>query len=179
MHCCIGAPSEPCVPLVAAHGSSKPIWPYGFDRAAIDPGTGTVVAKSEFADWPMLAQLSKLGVAFHMGYLFGIVNQILLAALAIGLLCVIVWAYRMWWQRRPTRTDRTALLGAPPARGAWRQTHPVVAVLAVLVAAAVGWALPVLGVTLAAFLLIDLIIGGVHRWRARQTIPTSPAPAQS
>jgi hypothetical protein len=24
MHCCIGAPSDPCVPLVAAYGSSKP-----------------------------------------------------------------------------------------------------------------------------------------------------------
>jgi plastocyanin domain-containing protein len=42
------------------------------------------------------------------------VNQILLAALALGLLCVIVWGYRMWWQRRPTRADRRALAGTPP-----------------------------------------------------------------
>ena len=81
-------------------------WPVGLDRLAVDPATSTVVARSDFADWPLLAKLSKLGVQAHMGVLFGMVNQILLAALAIGLLCVIVWGYRMWWQRRPTRTGR-------------------------------------------------------------------------
>ncbi|MEJ3748092.1 PepSY domain-containing protein [Actinomycetes bacterium KLBMP 9797] len=154
-----------------------PAWPVGYDRAAIDPGTGAVTARSDFADWPLLAQLSKLGVAFHMGYLFGLVNQILLAALAVGLLCVIVWGYRMWWQRRPTRADRAAPLGAPPARGAWRQVHPAVLVVGLLVAAFVGWALPLLGVTLAAFLVFDLIVGLVRRRRAARAVPTSPAPA--
>ncbi|HEY0698746.1 MAG TPA: PepSY-associated TM helix domain-containing protein, partial [Micromonospora sp.] len=55
-------------------------WPVHLDRAAIDPATGAVVARSDFADWPLLAQLSKLGVQAHMGRLFGLVNQILLAA---------------------------------------------------------------------------------------------------
>jgi uncharacterized iron-regulated membrane protein len=148
-----------------------PAWPYGWDRAAIDPATGTVVAKSEFADWPVLAQLSKLGVAFHMGFLFGLVNQILLAALAIGLLCVIVWGYRMWWQRRPIRADRAAPLGAPPARGSWRQAHPVAVVSVLVIAVAVGWALPLLGVTLAAFLVFDLLLGRLRSWRARRARP--------
>jgi uncharacterized iron-regulated membrane protein len=58
-----------------------------------------------------MAKLSKLGVQAHMGYQFGLANQLLLAALALGLLCVIVWGYRMWWQRRPTRTDRRAIVG--------------------------------------------------------------------
>lgn len=150
-----------------------PAWPYGWDRVAVDPATGTVVAKSEFADWPLLAQLSKLGVAFHMGFLFGIVNQVLLVALATGLLCVIVWGYRMWWQRRPTRTDRAAPLGAPPARGAWREAHPAAVAVLLLVAVAVGWALPLLGLTLAAFLVLDLILGGVRRGRARRAV-TAP-----
>jgi uncharacterized iron-regulated membrane protein len=126
-----------------------------------------VVDRSDFADWPVLAQLSKLGVRFHMGYLFGIVNQILLAALAVGLLCVIVWGYRMWWQRRPTRADRAAPLGAPPARGAWRQVHPAVLVVVIAVVAFVGWAMPLLGVTLAGFLVLDLVIGIARRRRAR------------
>lgn len=170
----ISPPAEPGTAWTVVQ--DDPVWPYGWDRAAVDPATGTVLATSEFADWPLLAQLSKLGVAFHMGDLFGVVNQIVLAALAIGLLCVIVWAYRMWWQRRPTRADRTALLGAPPARGAWRQAHPLVAVLALILAVAVGWALPVLGGTLAAFLLFDLALGGVRRWRTRRAVPTSPPP---
>ncbi|MDQ7906100.1 PepSY domain-containing protein [Phytohabitans sp. ZYX-F-186] len=165
-------PAEPGAAWVVAQ--DDPSWPTGWDRAAIDPATGAVVARSDFADWPLLAQLAKLGVAFHMGFLFGLLNQLLLAALAIGLLCVIVWGYRMWWQRRPTRADRAALLGTPPARGAWRRTHPAAAVAALLVAVAVGWALPMLGVTLAAFLLVDLILGAARRRRAGRAVPTSP-----
>jgi uncharacterized iron-regulated membrane protein len=80
-----------------------------------------------------MARLSKLGVQAHMGYLFGLANQLLLAALALGLLCVIVWGYRMRWQRRPTRADRRALVGTPPARGGWWRLHP--AVLAAVVEA--------------------------------------------
>ena len=77
-----------------------------------------------------------------MGYLFGLANQLLLAALAVGLLCVIVWGYRMWWQRRPTRADRRAPVGTPPDRGTWRHLHPVLLVAGVVVIAAIGWALP-------------------------------------
>jgi uncharacterized iron-regulated membrane protein len=49
-----------------------------------------------------------------MGDFFGLANQLLLAALAIGLITVIIWGYRMWWQRRPTRNGNRALVGAPP-----------------------------------------------------------------
>lgn len=172
----ISPPAEPGTAWTVVE--DDPTWPYGWDRAAVDPATGTVVGSSKFADWPLLAQLSKLGVAFHMGYLFGIVNQILLAVIAVGLLCVLVWGYRMWWQRRPTRADRAAPLGAPPARGAWRRASPVAGGLVVLTAVAIGWALPLLGVTLVAFLVIDLIIGGARSRRARRAVPTSPAPGR-
>jgi uncharacterized iron-regulated membrane protein len=133
-------------------------WPVGLDRIAVDPATATVVARSDFADWPVLAQLTKLGVQAHMGVLFGPVNQILLAALAIGLLCVILWGYRMWWQRRPTRTDRPALAGTPPTRGAWLGLPAWAVVAGVPVVFAIGWALPLFGIPLAAFLLIDALL---------------------
>ena len=42
---------------------------------------------------------------------------------------------------------------------------------------AIGWALPEFGVSLLAFLAVDLIVGAVNRRRASQTVPTSPAPA--
>ncbi|MGX7672532.1 PepSY-associated TM helix domain-containing protein [Plantactinospora sp. DSM 117369] len=173
----VSPPAGPGTAWVVAQ--DDPSWPYGWDRVAVDPATGSIVARSDFADWPLLAQLSKLGVAFHMGFLFGIVNQILLAALAVGLLCVIVWGYRMWWQRRPTRADRRAPLGAPPGRGAWRQAHPLAVIVVLAIAVAVGWALPMLGVTLGAFLVIDLVLGVVQRRRARRVVPTSPAPVRS
>ncbi|MDG9675813.1 PepSY domain-containing protein [Micromonospora sp. DH14] len=154
-------------------------WPVAKDRVAVDPATGTVTARSDFADWPLLAQLSGLGIQAHMGILFGLVNQILLAALALGLLCVIVWGYRMWWQRRPTRADRRAIAGTPPARGGVRGLPLWALLIGVPVIAAIGWALPLFGLTLLAFLVIDVVIGAVSRRRRPAAVPTSPAPAGS
>ena len=149
-------------------------WPVGWDRVAVDPGAGTVTARSDFADWPLLAKLSALGIQAHMGVLFGLVNQILLAALAIGLLCVIVWGYRMWWQRRPTRVDRRALVGVPPARGALRGLPWWVLVAGVPLVAALGWALPWFGVTLLGFLAVDVALGLAARRRAdRRQVPSA------
>lgn len=97
---------------------TRNLWPVGRDSVAVDASAGKVVDRVDFADWPVLAKLTRWGINAHMGTLFGLANQILLAVLAIGLTCMTVWGYRMWWQRRPTRADRRALLGTPPARGA-------------------------------------------------------------
>ncbi|WP_311445684.1 PepSY-associated TM helix domain-containing protein [Frankia nepalensis] len=142
-------------------------WPVRFDAVAVDPTGQKITDRVDYADWPTPAKLTRLGINAHMGTLFGLANQILLAALAIGLLCVIVWGYRMWWQRRPTRADRTRPVGTPPARGAWRHLPPWALAVGVVVAAAVGWALPLLGLSLAAFLVIDLAAGPLTRARAR------------
>lgn len=170
----IGVPEDTATAWTVAQVDNT--WPVHLDRAAIDPITGTIVARSDFANWPLLARLSKLGVQAHMGRLFGVVNQILLAALALGLLCVIVWGYRMWWQRRPTRAGRRAVAGTPPARGAWRTIPAWAIVLGVPVVFAVGWAIPLFGIPLAAFLIIDVIAGAVRR-RRDQPAPASSAPA--
>ncbi|MEV4512334.1 PepSY domain-containing protein [Dactylosporangium sp. NPDC049525] len=143
------------------------VWPVHLDRIAVDPIAGTVTDRSDFADWPLLAQLTKLGIQAHMGKLFGPANQVLLAALAIGLLCVIVWGYRMWWQRRPTRAGRRAVAGPPPARGAWRRLRLPLLLAGIVVVAAIGWALPAFGVTLVAFLVLDVAAGAVQRSRRR------------
>ncbi|MFF0154510.1 PepSY-associated TM helix domain-containing protein [Micromonospora sp. NPDC005203] len=154
-------------------------WPVAKDRIAVDPATSTVTARSDFADWPLLAQLSGLGVQAHMGLLFGLVNQILLAALVLGLLCVIVWGYRMWWQRRPTRTDRRALAGTRPARGVVRGLPLPALLIGATVVVAVGWALPLFGLTLLAFLVVDVVAGAMFRRRRPAQAPTSSAPAGS
>jgi uncharacterized iron-regulated membrane protein len=152
-------------------------WPVRKDSVAVDPATGTITDRVDFADWPVLAKLSSLGIDAHMALLFGPVNQILLALLAAGLLCTIVWGYRMWWQRRPTRAGRRVPVGCPlGVRGAWQQLPAWGIVAGVPLVLAVGWALPVFGVTLLAFLAIDLIAGAVQG-RRRRTAPTSPAPA--
>jgi uncharacterized iron-regulated membrane protein len=89
----------------------------------------------------------------------------LLATTAIGLLTMIFWGYRMWWQRRPTRADRRAPFGHPPPRGTWRELPRPVLFLGIPAVLLVGWALPLLGITLLAFLLIDAAAAVLRRRR--------------
>ncbi len=151
------------------------LWPVGRDSVAVD-STGKIVERIDFADWPFLAKITQWGIYAHMGQLFGLANQFLLAALALGLICVIVWGYRMWWQRRPTRADRRALTGAAPAGGNWTglPTWSIAVGLPLLFAA--GWFLPLFGIPLVAFLALDLIVTTVRRRRG-PAVPISPAPA--
>jgi uncharacterized iron-regulated membrane protein len=74
-----------------------------------------------------------------MGRLFGLANQILLATVAVGLAAIIIWGYRMWWQRRPTRADRRAPVGTPPARGTWQNLPAWACTAPEPVARAVSW----------------------------------------
>lgn len=141
-------------------------WPVRLDQVAVDPHSGEVTSRVDWADHPLLAKLSSLGVRAHMGTLFGLANQMVLAIVALGLTAGIVLGYRMWWQRRPTRADRRATVGRAPVRGAWRRLpRPALAWAAPLVIA-VGWAFPLLGWSLLAFLLLDALLGLLHRRRA-------------
>ena len=97
-----------------------------------------------------------------MGLLFGLTNQSALAALAIGLITMILLGYRMWWLRRPTRGS-DAWFGRPPARGAWRRLPGRFLAPAVLLVAALGYLLPLFGVPLLVFLAVDLGVGAFRR----------------
>ncbi|MEV0374481.1 PepSY domain-containing protein [Streptomyces sp. NPDC050636] len=141
------------------------VWPVHLDQVAVDAGTREVTAHNRWSDYPLLAKFTKLGIQLHMGVLFGLANQLVLAAIAVGVLFITAWGYRMWWQRRPTREDRSAALGKPPVRGAWRQLPLPVLLLGIPAVAAVGWALPVLGVTVLGFLVVDVAVGLVQRYR--------------
>ncbi|MEU0405111.1 PepSY domain-containing protein [Streptomyces sp. NPDC006197] len=141
------------------------VWPVHYDQVTVDTSKGEVTARTRWADYPLLAKLSKLGVQGHMGVLFGIANQIVLAVVALGLILITFWGYRMWWQRRPTREDRAALLGKAPARGTWRRLPLPALAVGIPAVAALCWALPVLGCTLLAFLAVDVIAGLVRRGR--------------
>ncbi|MFZ2526901.1 MAG: PepSY domain-containing protein [Rhodococcus sp. (in: high G+C Gram-positive bacteria)] len=139
-------------------------WQFTTDAVAVDGTTGTVTDVNRFADWPLAAQLTSWGIALHMGLLFGLLNQLALLALAIALVTVIVRGYLLWWQRRPTRGERR--MGRPPVRGAWRRIHPAAAVAVVAAAVAVGWVVPLLGLSLLGFLLVDAAVAGTRRLRA-------------
>lgn len=141
------------------------LWPVRLDQAAVDPHSGEITARVDWADHPVLAKLSTLGVRAHMGTLFGLANQIVLAVIALGLTVGIVLGYRTWWQRRPTRGDRRALAGRAPARGAWRLLPWPALAVAMPLTVAVGWAFPLLGWSLLAFLLLDALLGLIHQRR--------------
>ncbi|MGW5877468.1 PepSY-associated TM helix domain-containing protein [Nocardiopsis terrae] len=138
-------------------------WPTRADSAAVAQDTAEVTDVVRFADHPLMAKLSRWGVDAHMGVLFGVPNQILLTAVAGGLVWVIVLGYRMWWQRGPVRAG-TAGPGRPYPRGSFLAlSWPLRAAVVVFLAAA-GWAMPVLGASLALFLLVDTVAG---RWGRR------------
>lgn len=141
--------------------------PVHLDAVSIDPNDGRVIDELRFADYPLLAQLTRFGIDLHMGLTLGLVNQLALALLAVLLMCTIVWGYRMWWQRRPTK-ERGLSVGRPQPRGAWRKL-PVTLLLPLAAATAVvGWFLPLLGISLVAFLAVDLLLGFAAARRSKK-----------
>ncbi|MBB1244896.1 PepSY domain-containing protein [Streptomyces durbertensis] len=139
--------------------------PHRLDQIAVDTSSGEVTGRLDFADYPVLAKLTSMGISAHDGRLFGLANQIVLLALALGLVALIVWGYRMWWQRRPDREGRLSF-GRPYPRGALRKL-PVTWWLPLAgVTALVGWFVPLLGLSLLAFLAVDVVLGLVARSRA-------------
>ncbi|WP_326834943.1 PepSY domain-containing protein [Amycolatopsis rhabdoformis] len=148
--------SDPVAITPAAAGKAWTVkqvqrsWPEKQDAVAVDPATGTVVSSLRFADWPIAAKLARWGIDAHMGLLFGLANQIALALLAIAILCLVGWGYRMWWLRRPTRA------GARTPAGTQKPSTGAVVSLG-LVAVVLGIFLPVLGVSLVVFTLADAL----------------------
>ncbi|WP_332608194.1 PepSY-associated TM helix domain-containing protein [Achromobacter sp. ESBL13] len=131
-------------------------WPTQVDTIAIDPATYAITSRADFDTFPLIAKLIRWGVDMHMGILFGWPNQLLMGAIGLALSTMIVLGYRMWWLRRPaagahgqTLTQAWAALGWPARLGA------------LAVAAVLGWCLPVMGVSLLVFLVIDAL----RSWR--------------
>jgi uncharacterized iron-regulated membrane protein len=137
-------------------------WPTQVDTVAIDGRDMSIVSRADFASFPLVAKLIRWGIDAHMGILFGWVNQLLMAAFGIALSVMIVLGYAMWWRRRPAP-------GAPvlTVSQAWRRLPAGQRWAALLLALVAGWALPLMGLSLLAFMLVD-----VMRWqlagRARQ-----------
>lgn len=140
-------------------------WPIHRDSVAVDPYTGHLDGRLDFADYPPAAKLTTLGIYAHQGTLFGWANQLALIALALGLLVSLASGYRMWWARRPPGRA----LPPAPARGSWRSLPRWLPVTGIAVTAALGWLLPLFGISLAAFLLAEYLL-------SRRRIRRSPTP---
>ena len=124
-------------------------WPSQVDTVAIHPDTMQITSRADFASFTLIPKLVRWGIDAHMGVLFGLPNQILMALVAAGLMVTIVYGYRMWWTRRPTLSE--------PLSVTWRRLSAPQRVVWLVLAVGLGWALPVLGVSLAGFVAIDLL----------------------
>ncbi|NLE78349.1 MAG: PepSY domain-containing protein [Rhodococcus sp.] len=144
-------------------------WQFSAGKIAVDGRHGDVTDASPFSEWPLAAKLTTWGIALHMGILFGLVSQVALVVLAAALMSVIIRGYVLWWRRRPTRG--TQRMGRAPMRGTLRGVHPAATIAVVVGVVAVGYAIPLLGMSLAAFLVVDYLAGVVSRTRG-----TKPAP---
>ncbi|PVZ03898.1 PepSY-associated TM helix domain-containing protein [Actinomycetospora cinnamomea] len=140
-------------------------WPEEHDAIAIDPATGQVTDVVRFADWPLAAKLATYGVDAHMGYLFGVANQVVLAVLALGLACMVVWGYTLWFRRGPGRRP-----GHVPSDGVLRTLPRGLLAAVAVVTVAVGVAVPLLGASLLAFLLLETLLDR-RRTAAREDAP--------
>lgn len=158
----IGVPADADTAFVVAQ--TRQPWVMSNNSVAVDGATGRITDASWFPDWPLAAKLAAWGIQLHMGLLFGVLNQLILLAIAIALTSVIVRGYRMWWQRRPTRGG----FGRAPRRGALSELPAGAAVGVVVAAAAIGWFVPLLGISLAGFVVVDVGVAWWRRWREAQ-----------
>ncbi|OQR61598.1 peptidase [Streptomyces maremycinicus] len=146
-------------------------WPETQDSVAVDPTTGKVTDVVRFGDYPLLAKLTRWGIDLHTGTLFGLANQIALAALASSLILLIVWGYRMWWKR-----GRGSSFGRAIPSGTWQQVPPYVLFPAVAGISVLGFFVPLFGVPLAAFLLFDIVRGALACRRKKRACVSADWP---
>ena len=133
-------------------------WPTRVDAVAIDGRNMNIIDRTRFADFPLMAKLTRWGVDFHMGILFGLANQLLLIAFGAALCVMIVVGYRLWWIRRPA--SGSTLLHS------WLQLPLAGRVITLFVALLLGLALPVMGASLLVFILIDAVRSKKHAARS-------------
>jgi uncharacterized iron-regulated membrane protein len=149
-------------------------WPATASAVAIDPDAEKVTSRADFKDFGLAAKLTRWAIAAHMGLLFGLPNQLVLLAVAVGLAAMVVWGYVMWWKRRPTRGS-TWSMGRPAPRGAFIRGHWAGILAAMTAMVLVGMFLPLLGWSLLAFLLVDAAIGEAKRRRRSPEPEAAPA----
>jgi hypothetical protein len=157
----VAAPTAPDRPFTVAETS--PGLPIRKGSIAIDPYTAQVTERIGWDDYPFLAQVREVGMQAHTGTLLGIANQIVLALLVIVTIALILIGYRMWWKRSPYGEGRMSAVPPP----AMRQLTAPVGVPVVLVTVVLAWLMPAFGVSLAAFIVLDLVAGAVRQRQER------------
>lgn len=115
----------------------------------IDQYSGKILAEVAFADYSLPGKAMAVGIAFHEGDM-GLWNIVLNTAFCISVIFISVSGLVMWWKRRPTGAGR---LNAPPLPKDLPLWKGAVAVMLL-----VSLAFPMVGVTLLAVLLLDVLV---------------------
>jgi uncharacterized iron-regulated membrane protein len=104
----------------------------------LDARSGAILDDKGFDGKPALDRVIGVGIAAHEGQLFGIANQLLGLATAIGLMALCVSAIVLWWRRKPEGS-----LGVPAPAVAFTINAPLRILIVCL-----GVLLPMLGASL-------------------------------
>lgn len=128
------------------------------DVLQADPTTGTIVSRKNFNQGMLIDRVVGVGIAAHEGQLFGLVNQLLGLATAMGLVTLCASAVVLWWRRR-----HVGVLGAPVALA--RPRWSIALGMAVL---ALAVYLPAMAFSLIAVVLLEWAVlsrvPSVSRW---------------
>ena len=127
--------------------SERQRFPINRDEIAVNGATAAVTGSFDYSTTHWFSQLSTAGISFHQAQLFGVPLQLFMTLLAVGVIALVVFGYKMWWQRRPQGG-----MGEPPQIRAWLRNAPL-ALLAIIVVLA--WALPTLALSLLVWLVIE------------------------
>ena len=113
----------------------------------VDRYTGKVLADVRFADYPAGGKAMAVGVALHEGQL-GMISMVANALFCLGVIFLCLGSVVMWWKRRPA-----GRIGAPPL-----PSEVPFSGWLVLALVGLSFAVPVLGLTLMAVAVLDLVV---------------------
>ena len=120
------------------------------DTYTLDPHNAKILGVEGFRNHPLVDRVVSIGISYHEGQLFGILNQALGLFAASGAVTLAISSMVMWWKRRPR-----GVLGAPVA-----PLEPVITFPLILLLACLAVAFPMLG---ASFILVAIIERSVLR----------------
>jgi uncharacterized iron-regulated membrane protein len=124
----------------------------------MDPKTTAIVSREDFGQRHIIDRVLGVGIAAHEGQLFGLANQLLSLATAMGLIALSISALVLWWRRR-----NAGVLGAPIPIARPRWSFALIAVIGAL-----ALYLPAMAASLVAIVLLEKLvfsrIPSVRRW---------------
>ncbi|WP_243387834.1 PepSY-associated TM helix domain-containing protein [Bacillus kexueae] len=123
----------------------------------IDQYSGAVLSDVRFQDYGWMAKIITLGIAFHEGRLFGMLNQILGLIACMGLIVISYSSFVMWKKRKPKGS-----LGIPKKAGNRNIERGVFVIMLLL-----GVLMPLVGISIIVVYVIDrLVLNRIKIFRA-------------